>query len=216
MCPIKVSARSKQKTCSVGRAGIGFPQAIVEKTGWLVGDKIEVAFIPDVKCILLSNATESEDAFTLGYANARSKTGGRISCQAFVRNYLQALVALPRRNIVPVLLERSDWRVALLLEQINWQTGEFSKAGWENAPRDAIGVYELLGKGGAVLRIGEGRIRDRIKAHLDDPARFLPTVKMFRFVTLTDKTDTELLEKILIAQYEAETGVLPPFNDIRA
>jgi hypothetical protein len=44
----------------------------------------------------------------------------------------------------------------------------------------------------------------------------LPGVKRLRFVKLSDKVDAELLEKILIARHEDQTGAMPPVNSIRA
>lgn len=217
MCPIKISAKSRQKTCSVSRAGIGIPQAIVEQVRWKQGEaKVEIAFIPDVKCILVSKPIKNEDAFVVSYANASRKTGARISCQAFVRNYLQAIVTLPKR-VVPVIIKNdSRWCIALMLEEIEWEVEEFSKIGCEKVPRDGSGIYQLLGKGNAVLRVGEGRIKERINSHLQDHVRFLPAVKNFRFARINAKEDAELMEKILIFRYEAETGVIPPLNETHA
>jgi len=107
MCPIKIIARERQKGCSVSRSGIGLPEAVVKESGLKIGEKIGIEFIPVVKCILLSktngpsNAEENADAFKLTYANTRRKTGGKLHCTAFCRNYLQALVSLPKRNIPP-------------------------------------------------------------------------------------------------------------------
>ena len=79
-----------------------------------------------------------------------------------------------------------------------------------------LGVYQLLGRQSTVLRVGEGKIKERINAHLADHLRFMPSVKAFRYARLTVKEDAELLERILIAQYEGDTGAIPPLNEIRA
>lgn len=215
--PIIISAKSRQKSCSVSRAGIGIPQTIVQQMGWAQGkDKVEIGFIPDAKCVLISKPSKSPDAFLVAYANTRSRTGARIACQSFCRNYLSALTVLPNRRLTPVLFSDEKYRVALILEELPWQTEEFSKKGVGNVSNDVLGVYQLLGRQNAILRIGEGKVRERVNAHLLDHVRFLSVVKNFRYFQIILKEDAELLERILIAKYEAETGVLPPLNDIRS
>ncbi len=135
---------------------------------------------------------------------------------SFISNYLQTLVELPIKNIIPVFLKNSDWKMALVLEPIQWQKDEFSKTGANKVPKDSIGVYELLGNGDAVLRVGEGKIKERFNAHLSDKRFSPPTVKAFRYVALDDSDDGKIMEKVRIAEYEAETGVLPRFQEIRA
>jgi hypothetical protein len=214
--PVVISAKSMRKACSVSRAGVGAPQSIVEQAGWKQGqDKVEIGFISDATCVLISKPSQSDDAFLVSFANKRTQTGARIACEAFARNYLQALTVLPKR-IAPIVFSDGNWRVALFLEDLLWQTDEFAKKGVENVSGDAIGVYQLLGRGGAVLRVGEGKIRERMNAHLGDHLRLMPSVKMFRYITVKMKEDAELLEKILIAKYEADAGVLPALNEIRS
>ncbi len=215
--PIIISAKARQKSCSVSRSGIGMPQTVVEQGGWHQGkDKVEIGYISDAKCILISKNSKNTDAFLVGYANTRFLTGARISCQAFTRGYLQAVVVLPIRNITPIIFSHDKWRLALILEELPWQTGEFSKKGVENIDNNLLGVYQLLGRQNTVLRIGEGKIKQRLNSHLADHRKLIPIVKAFRFATITMKEDAELLEKILIASYEAETGIIPPLNEIRA
>jgi hypothetical protein len=190
-------------------------QGVVEKSGWKIGDLIQVGFIVRAKCILLGSASGNE-GFGLAYANAKKKTGGRVYCVAFIRNYLQTMVELPKKNLLPVLLKESDWRLAVLLEPLEWCVEDFTKAGANSIPKGSIGVYGLLGKGDALLRIGEGNIRDRINAHLKDGRFSPPTVKRFRYFCLDEQADSKILEKVLIEEYEKETGVLPRFQEIRA
>jgi len=193
------------------------PQSVVEQAGWKQArDKVEIGYIPDVKCILISKASESPEGFLLTFANTRSKTGARIACQSFARGYLQAVTVLPKRNLRAIVFPDDRWKVALFLEELPWQTEEFSKKGVENVDKEALGVYHLLGRQSAILRVGQGKIKERINAHLNDQVRFMPTVKAFRYARIAVKEDAELLEKSLIAQYEAETGALPPLNDIRS
>jgi hypothetical protein len=190
-------------------------QAVVDETGWKIGDKIEIGFIEKARCILLRSVKDGE-GFRLAYSDARKKTGGRVNCKAFSRNYLQTLVELPLRNVVPVFPKNSDWTMVLVLEPISWQREEFSKAGANKIPKDTIGIYELLGSGDAVLRVGEGKIKERISAHLNDKRFSPPTVKAFRYLDLGDPDDGKILEKVRIEEYERTTGVLPRFQEIRA
>lgn len=215
MCPIIVKPQTAAQVCSVSRTGVGMYQAVVDKTGWKIGDKIQLAFIESVRCILLRSLKDNE-GFRFAYSDPRKKTGGRITCKSFVNNYLQTLVELPIRNITPVFLQNSDWKMALVLEPIQWQREEFSKAGANTVPKSAIGIYELLGNGDAVLRVGEGKIKERFNTHLNDKRFSPPTVKAFRYVALGDSEDGKIMEKVRIEEYESETGVLPRFQDIRA
>ncbi len=93
---------------------------------------------------------------------------------------------------------------------------EFSKAGVNKIEKGAVGVYELLGTGDAVLRVGEGKIKDRMNAHLNDERFSPPTVKAFHHIDLEDPADGKILERIQIERFFAETGVLPRSQEIRA
>lgn len=215
MSPIIIKPRKLNKVCSVSRTAIGMVQAIVEQAKWSVNDRIQVGFIECVRCILLRK-TKGEEGFKLAYANTRTRTGGKVECRAFITNYLQAVVGLPKKNIAPVFLKNTDWAMALLLEPIKWEKTEFSKAGVNTLLRDALGVYELLGTADIVLRVGEGKLKDRLNAHLADKRFTPPTVKAVRYVVLDSAEDTRILEQIGIAEYENETGILPRFQEIRA
>lgn len=117
--PITIKVNEHRRTCTVSKSGVGFPQQVVEKTKWLIGDKIEVGFIPETRCLLFSGASKSKvDVFTLSYANKAKKTGGKIFCIAFIKNYLQAVIVLPKRKIIPIFLNDKMWRVALLLDSL--------------------------------------------------------------------------------------------------
>lgn len=213
--PIIVKHKSNLEVCSVSRAGIGMVQAVVHKLKWTIGGRIQVGFIENAKCLLMKSVP-TNDGFRLAYANTRKKTGGRIFCNAFIRNYLATIIELPKRNIMPVFLSSSKWNVALVLESIEWKAAEFSKNGVNAIAKETLGVYELLGNEDLVVRIGEGRIRDRIMAHLQDERFRPPTVKTFRYLPLVDAADAPLMEKILLEEYETRIGVLPRFQEIRA
>ena len=74
----------------------------------------------------------------------------------------------------------------------------------------------MLGTGDAVLRVGEGKIRDRMNAHLNDKRFSPPTVNAFHYIDLEDTADGKILERIQIERYFVETGVLPRFQEIRS
>ena len=117
----------------MSRNGIGMTTGVVEEAGCRIGDTMEVGFIPKAKCILLRSVSDKEDSendgFKLAYANKPKKSGGRVYCISFIRSYLQTLVELPKRNLVPIFLPNSDWSAALMLESIDWTKEEFSKVG---------------------------------------------------------------------------------------
>lgn len=83
-------------------------------------------------------------------------------------------------------------------------------------PKNDVGIYELLGRGDAVLRIGEGKLYERLNTHLKDKRFAPPAVKGVRYVALNETVDGQLFEKIRITQFENMAGVLPRFQEIRA
>jgi len=179
-----------------------------------------VGFIPKVQCFLLRSVADKKDSenegFKLTYSNKTNKSGGRVACVSVLRSYLQTLVELPKKNLVLIFLTSSEWQVGLLLESLDWTKEEFSKAGVNKVAKGAVGVYGLLGTGDAVLRVGEGKIKGRMNAHLNDKRFSPPTVKAFHYIDLQDTADGKILEKIRIEQYSVETGVLPRFQEIRS
>lgn len=120
--PIIVRNKSSLEVCSVTNSGIGLMTGVVQKLGWAIDDYIQVEFIEKVRCILLSKSPTGE-GFKLAYSNKSKKTGGRIYCGAFVRNYLQTIVEIPKKNIHPVYLSDSEWKVALVLEDVDQLKG---------------------------------------------------------------------------------------------
>ncbi len=72
MSPIKVSSTVRRKTCSVTKAGIGLPQAILNQLRCVQGrDRIQVGFIETANCSLPTGPTQDEYAFLLSYANSK-------------------------------------------------------------------------------------------------------------------------------------------------
>ena len=126
--PIIISAKPQQKFCSISRAGIGIPQPIIEKIGWRQGhDRIEVGYIPNANCVLLSKPTQSLDSFFVAFSNKDFRTGAHISCQAFVRNYLRSAVSLPKKDITPILFPHDKWCMAFILGEFPQQFEDFSE-----------------------------------------------------------------------------------------
>jgi hypothetical protein len=191
-------------------------QSVVDHAKWKIGEKIQVGFINNANALLFRTVSGEDEGFKLGYSDAKKKTGGRIGVKSFVRNYLATVVTLPKKNLSPIFLTGTDWQMALFLEPIKWSKSEFSKSGLDALKKDDVGAYELLGTGDAVLRIGEGRVRDRINAHLQDQRFAPPTVKAFRCLLLSDAEDSKVLERILIDEYINNIGVLPRFQEIKA
>ncbi len=207
-------------TCSVSANGtMSFPQSIIERVGWRVNHKIAVSYIPEPLVVLLRPAEANRPGFTLSYNTqdqmGRGKPGGRLSCSKFTREILRPRLALPARGISPIILRNGQVQLALMLESPAWITESFSMAGCQNIPARIKGVYQLIGAEHQILRIGEGAIQARIREHLKDE-RLARVANEIRYCVLADKEETSTIEKVLIAEYEAEYGELPPFNRIRA
>ena len=216
MSPLIVKHKAKNQNCSVTRAGIGIPQSIVEKIAWPIGRTIEVGFIEKARCVLLRVLKEEDEGFRFCYGDARNRTGGRINCKAFIQNYLGTVVPLPKKRLEPIIIKDAHWGLYLFLEPLDWQMEEFSKSGVDKVGTGMVGLYELLGNKDITLRVGQGIVRDRMNAHLKDQRFSPPTVRNFRYMLLDEEEDAKILERVLIAKYEEETGVLPRFQEIRA
>ena len=213
--PMIVENKANVDVCSVTKGGIGMMSGVVKRAGWKIGDMMQVGFIENACCLLLRKKNV-ENGFKLAYANKKQKSGGKVYCVAFIQGYLQTVLEIPKRNIKPIYLNsNSSWDMALILDDPEWEISEFTKAAVNKIDKKHVGVYELLGRGDAILRIGEGQLYQRLNAHLKDP-RFSPTTKKIRYVVLRESNDGQLFEKIRIKQFEAETGVLPRFQEIRA
>jgi hypothetical protein len=223
MSLIIVSSKAGHNSCSITRSGVVVSQSIVEKLSWTPNNsenRVEIGFLTECNWLLVGKPSDNPEGFLLSLSKVRikegRKVGATISCIAFVKNYLQAIIPIPKKGIIPIMFKDKRWSFAIPIENFSWQEEEFSKAGVNKISSKLIGVYQLLGNEDSVLRVGEGKISDRLNAHLSDPMRFLPRVKKIRYFQTSTKEDAELAEKILIAKYENETGVLPPLNEVRA
>jgi len=116
-----ISVNSCKTTCRVSVDGIMLPQFVIEQSGLRPTiDRVEIGYLPHIKCVLISNRIEgSERSFLISYLNIRCNTGGKINCLSFCKNTLNHVIELPKREIVPMLINGGKWRLALILEQTN-------------------------------------------------------------------------------------------------
>ena len=213
--PMTIKNKSRVDVCSITKSGIGMTTGVAKENGWKAGNMIQVGFIENAACMIFRKHDE-ETGFKLAYANNRKKTGGKIYCVAFIQNYLQTLFEIPKKNVQPIHLSNTDWDMAISLDEPGWETLEFTKNSVNKINKADVGVYELIGKSNAVLRIGEGKLYDRLNTHLKDKRFAPPAIKAFRYVALNEPADGQLFEKIRITQFENTAGVLPRFQEIRA
>ena len=210
-----IKNKASVDVCSVTNAGIGMMSGVVKNAGWKIGDIIQVGFIENAACMIFGKHA-GNTGFKLAYANKQKKTGGKIYCVSFIQNYLQTLFEIPKKNISPVNLSNTGWDMGLILDEPEWSVDGFTKSDVNKINKNEVGVYELLGKGDAVLRIGEGKIYERLNTHLKNKRFAPPAIKAFRYVALNEPADGQLFEKIRITQFENMAGVLPRFQEIRA
>ena len=212
--PMIINNKSTVDVCSISKGGIGMTNGVVKKTGWEPDDMIQVGFIENAACMVFRKSKEG--TFKLAYANKQKKTGGKIYCISFIQNYLQTLFEIPKKGVQPIHLSNTAWDMALIMDEPEWVNTGFTKMDVNKIPKNDVGIYELLGRGDAVLRIGEGKLYERLNAHLKDKRFAPPAVKGVRYVALNETVDGQLFEKIRITQFENMAGVLPRFQEIRA
>lgn len=217
MSPVELLPMGKISNCGVNQDGtISLPQHVIEALGWRIGDEIAASYIPSPVTLLLRVARDGRPGYKLSYLSrsGRVRRGGKLNCRAFTTHILRPRVPLPQRDIPPALLHSGDYELALLFEAVPWKTVECSMAGCQQLPADNIGIYQLLGGDQAVLKIGEGVLQNRLREHLRDE-RLVRQARTLQYLVLP-KEDSVVLEKVLLALYEAEHQALPPFNAIRA
>ncbi|MEL6403346.1 MAG: GIY-YIG nuclease family protein [Chloroflexota bacterium] len=215
--PTSLHPMGKSDYCSVHSDGmITLPDVVVRRIGWTPGvrQKIVVDFILDPVTLLFRKAEGGRAGFTLSYLNKNgdSISGGKISCSAFINQYVKPKLILPIRDLVPIY-DVSPYNLALLLEQPDWCRVPFSKSGQTEIDGSAIGIYQLLGHHDHQLYVGIGNIAERFNAHLrrDD---MVSVGRQFEY-HIIQREDALLLEKILMALHESEFGDVPEFNQRR-
>jgi hypothetical protein len=206
-------------TTSISKRGtINIPHNILDQLDWNYGDRIAVGYIASPLTLLLRKADKHQPGFTLSYQYRKPgvKAGGKITCSTFANQILRPKVVLPLRGIKVVILNTvRPPQLALQLETPTWVEEEFSQTGLSRIGNGIKGVYQLVSSSGDVLRIGEGQIATRIKEHLRE-TEFVSKVRRVRYMELVDKEEMELMERILLADYEGEFGKLPFFNLVRS
>ncbi|MBZ0300999.1 MAG: hypothetical protein K8J31_14725 [Anaerolineae bacterium] len=217
MCPIELFPMGKAAHCAISAEGtLSLPQSVMDALNWQVGDEIAASYIPRPITLLLRAAPDGHPGYKLSYLSRspRGRRGGKLTCRAFTNHILRRRVPLPQRQVPPALLTHSAYELALLLEPVPWITVECSMTGCQAVPADLTGVYQLLDGDQVPLKIGEGLIQARLREHLlDEP--LVRLARMLQYYPLP-KDDSRILEKVLLALYEAERGSLPMFNAIRA
>lgn len=217
MSPVDLYPMGKMSNCTVNPDGtISLPQRVIDGLSWQIGDEIAASYIPSPITLLLRAAPAGHPGYKLSYLsrNGQSRSGGKLNCRAFTNHVLRPKVPLPQRNVQPVLLRSGDYDLALLFEAIPWMSVDCSMAGCQQIPTGATGVYQLLGSDHAPLKIGEGAVQNRLREHLRDE-RLVRLARTMQYIILP-KEDGVILEKVLLALYEDQHQVLPPFNAIRA
>ena len=213
-----IPARNLQ-TCSVSEDGvIGLPRVIIEQLAWPVPSKVAVDYLLDPLLLLLRRADPSQQAgYTLDYQTrpATHRTGTKITCRVLAKTILRPRIVLPIRGLAPIFLPTGPYALALILESLPWVTLDFSQTGIKAIADPLKGVYQLLDPSGNIVRIGEGSLAARLREHLKD-ARLTSGAHSLQYFPLADKEETQLWERVLLAQYEQQTGQLPLFNRIRA
>jgi len=205
-------------TCSFNSEGtLTFPQRVIDLLGWEHNAKIALSYIHEPLTLLLRSAEIGHPGFTLSHLSHADtgKAGGKISCTKFSKEVLRSRIVFPLRGLVPIFLKSSNFQLALTLQSPEWRTVEFSLTGCQKISPEVKGVYQLLSSDMKVLRIGEGIVQTRTREHLKDQ-RIVQSTQLVRYISLEDKEETEIMEKILIAYHEAEHKHLPEFNSIRA
>jgi len=80
---------------------------------------------------------------------------------------------------------------------------------------DVYGVYELADRSNDVIYIGEGRLRDRLLAHVTNGSDPIPGTSYFRYETTGSKIRCEQRQNALLEEYFRVHGHLPKYNQQR-
>lgn len=218
MSPVRLYPVGKSRDCSISKSGtIRLPQPVMERLGWQAGDDIVLDYIKEpVLVLLLQKAGEDQNGFRLSYIDHKRKAtaGGKVTASRLAKWVLNPRLVLPLMNLKPIYFKNGAFELALILQEIPWQTVTFDKAGSQQMPTDEIGTYRLIGSDRSVQRIGEGNLRQRMLEHLSDD-HLVRMTRFLQYITL-DKEDAVIVERILLSQHEAQHETLPPFNAIHA
>ena len=104
---------------------------------------------------------------------------------------------------------------------LNWSPWASVAKGLDDLNREEVGLYLLRRSGGELIYIGEGKIKDRVNAHIKKsrqvghPQAFAfsePASIELSFIQRNDLAKHQLLEieNDLIAAHFIQMGVIPP------
>lgn len=201
---------------------ISVPVEAMERLGWQYEDEIASRVIAEPLSLLLWRATAGRSGYTLHPNGAKPKNGigsGKLSMSYFIKHYLERKVYTLETDapidIVPIYIDFSPYQVALMFKEPNWaEIIRFVPTTFNNIRAEDYGIYFLLSRQGTTLKIGRGRLIDRLKAHHSEAQKRELVSHVRYFVAHVELL--RILEKIYIARHIAEYGDLPLFNKINA
>ena len=216
------------KVTITSRGMFTFPRRVMERLGWRPPTRILVDHFKDKQLdnapLILFLSIDSDpkgQGFALSFLNRtgpQSGSGGKISCNQFTRETIAPRISLPHTDVVPIYPINKFADLVLFLTEPSWQQIDFNMSGCQSINMNGtslIGAYELLGADNIPLRIGEGNVQNRIREYLKED-RMVRDVKRVRYFPVSEKTDTVLMEQVLLARHETLYGKLPLYNLIRA
>lgn len=80
---------------------------------------------------------------------------------------------------------------------------------------NVYGVYELADGAGNIVYIGEGKLRERLIAHLSIHSDPTPGVSYFRYATTGSKRKAKQRQNALLSEFRRKYGRLPMYNQKR-
>lgn len=80
---------------------------------------------------------------------------------------------------------------------------------------NVYGVYELADGSGNIVYIGEGKLRERLTAHLSIRSDPIPGVSYLRYATTGSKRKAIQRQNALLSEFYRKYGRLPMYNQKR-
>jgi hypothetical protein len=215
----------------IGRSGnfritrepsISVPADAMERLGWQYEDEIASRVIAEPLSLLLWRATAGRSGYTLHPNGAKPKKGigsGKLSMSYFINHYLEGklykLETDAPIDVAPAYIDFSHYQVALMFKEPSWaEIIPFLPTNINAIRAEDFGIYFLLSRQGTPLKIGLGRLIERLKTHHSDNQKRDLVTHVRYFVAHVELL--RVLEKIYIARHVAEYGDLPLFNKINA
>lgn len=211
----KIVPGKNQFACSISDDGtINLPHGVLATLGWKHRDRIAWHWLESPLLLLFQASQSRENSFQLNYLNKKgtSVTGGKLGSLPFTRDVLRKRVVLPKSGIIPIYPDKR-FPLALLLEEPAWIDGDYTKQGILSVTHKKLGAYQLLDADMVIVKIGEGKVIERLDEHLR--TNRYPKVVTFQYVELETKEESTLLEDILLTRFRQEHGKLPEYNQIK-